>query len=285
MSVIEVFDASLDARVRMFRAGEEVDCFAVLTDSHVVVIDTFGTPEDAIQMMQLLKPKLEHRQLLVINTHQHYDHAWGNSIFTPDGEYPAPIIAHQHSKRVLERQRAVLLEKRVSDSRFATVEIVPPSLYFSETCSLDLGSLTLELFPAFGHSNDQVAIWIPEIQTLLPADALEFPFPELEVGEFPALMKTFQALKAKNPKVIAPCHGGIHDARLIDWNLAYFTQLETQATKANLPISELESPDLPERLGFSYSSALQMLGLQTGSDFYRQFHQHNCQAILRHVRG
>jgi hypothetical protein len=83
--------------------------------------------------------------------------------------------------------------------------------------------------------------------------------------------------------VIAPCHGGIHDARLIDWNLAYFTRLETRARMARLPLEMFDAPDLPEHLGFSYADALAMLGLQTGSDFYREFHQHNCKAVLKHL--
>ncbi len=285
MLVTEITHASLDARVRMFRVADEVDCYVVITNAQVIVIDTFSTPEEALEMMEVIKPELEHRQLLVINTHQHYDHAWGNIIFAAGGKYPAPIIAHQNSKQYLERQQATLLEMQASSERFENVKIVPPTLYFRDHFTIDAGDLTLELFPAFGHINDQVAIWIPEIETLLPADALEFPFPELEFGGFTALMNTFQILKNLNPKVIAPCHGGIYDARLIDWNIAYFTELETRARESRLGIDALEFSDLPERIGFSYLDALTMLGLETGSDFYRGFHLHNCKAILQHVNN
>ena len=85
MKVTEVTN-TWDARVRMFSAGDEVDCFVVLTDRFVVVIDTFSTPEDAAQMMELVRPELEGRQVLVVNTHQHYDHVWGNSLFAPGNE-------------------------------------------------------------------------------------------------------------------------------------------------------------------------------------------------------
>jgi glyoxylase-like metal-dependent hydrolase (beta-lactamase superfamily II) len=83
-----------DARVRMFSAGSEVDCFVVITDRYAVVIDTFSTPEDAAQMMELVRPELENRQLLVVNTHQHYDHVWGNSLFAAGKEFAAPILAN-----------------------------------------------------------------------------------------------------------------------------------------------------------------------------------------------
>ena len=285
MPVTEITHANLDPRIRMFRVAEEVDCFAVITSSHLIVIDTFSTPEEALEMMEVIKPNLKTRELLVINTHQHYDHAWGNIIFAADGAYPAPIVAHQNSKSYLEQQQKTLLEMQATNSRFENVKIIAPTQYFAENFRINAGDLTLELFPAFGHSGDQVAIWISEIRTLLPADALEFPFPEVEFGGFSALMKTFQAFKKLNPKVIAPCHGGIHDARLIDWNLAYFTELETRAKESKLSIDVLELPDLPEQIGFTYMEALAMLGLETGSDFYREFHQHNCKAVLQHVKN
>ena len=284
MPIVEIQHATLDARVRMFRAGEEVDCFVVVTDSHVIVIDTFSTPEEALEMMEVIEPNLKTRELLVINTHQHYDHAWGNSVFAADGEFPVPILAHQNSKHHLEQQRTTLLEKQASDSRFANVKIIAPTLYFSERCTINAGDLSLELFPAFGHTNDQVAIWIPEIQTLLAADALEFPFPYVaSSGSLEQLLSTMHNLKSLKPKVIAPCHGGIHDARLIDQNLAYYAKLEARVRAKALPIEALDLPDLPERLGFSFEDALAMLGLETASDFYRDFHQRNCKTLLKHV--
>jgi glyoxylase-like metal-dependent hydrolase (beta-lactamase superfamily II) len=200
MPVIEIKYPTLDARIRMFRAGEEVDCFAIVSNSHVVIVDTFSTPEEALEMMEVINPSLKTRELLVINTHQHYDHAWGNFIFAADGAYSAPIVAHQNSKAYLEQQHKTLLEMQAASLRFENVKIIPPTQYFAGNFIIKAGDLTLEFIEAFGHSGDQVAIWIPEIETLLPADALEFPFPELEFGKFSALMNTFGALKTLNPK-------------------------------------------------------------------------------------
>ena len=84
-----------DPRVRMFRSDPEVDCFAVVTRRHVVVVDTFGTPGEAAQMLALLGDDLAGRSLLVVNTHGHFDHAWGNALFAPGGPH-RPEVGQPH---------------------------------------------------------------------------------------------------------------------------------------------------------------------------------------------
>ena len=254
-----------DPRVRMFRSDPEVDCFAVITKRYVVVIDTFGTPQEALQMMKMLEPELPGRQLLVINTHQHYDHAWGNAIFD-DGQYPAPILAHQKSLELLHTKAAeahtYLASKQAENPRFAQAKIVAPTLGFSERFTIHGGSLTLELIPAPGHCEDQVVVWIPEIKTLLAADALEFPFPyAANPADLPVLLNTMRELKTLGARVILPCHGGIHGPKLIEQNLEYFAHLKTEQT--------------------SFEDAVLRLGLQpeTVSDFYREFHRRNLEAV------
>ena len=59
--IIPIFDMSTDERVRVFRRtfhglkefeGMEVDAYIVITDRHVIVLDTLLCPEDVSIMMQ-----------------------------------------------------------------------------------------------------------------------------------------------------------------------------------------------------------------------------------------
>jgi glyoxylase-like metal-dependent hydrolase (beta-lactamase superfamily II) len=250
-----------DPRVKMFRSDPEVDCFAVATERYMVVIDTFGTPEEALQMMEMLESKLQGRQLLVINTHQHYDHAWGNAIFEPYGRYPAPILAHQKSMDELPAARRKL-EQKQTDPRFSNVKIIAPTLTFSQRFTIQGGDLTLELIPAPGHCEDQVVIWIPEIKTLLAADALEFPFPyAANLADLPVMLQTMRELKVLGVEVILPCHGGIHGPDLIDKNLEYFTRIKL------------------EQLSFEDAVCWLRLQPENVSDLYRRFHKSNLEAV------
>jgi glyoxylase-like metal-dependent hydrolase (beta-lactamase superfamily II) len=274
-----------DARVRMFSAGDEVDCFVVLTDRFVVVIDTFSTPEDAAQMMELVRPALKGRQLLVVNTHQHYDHVWGNSLFAVGGEFAAPILASGLSREPARRQPARLLEKQAEESRFAGLQLLEPNLYFQGEFLIDGGDLSLHLLPAPGHTPDQIVVWIPEISVLLAADALEFPFPYVaNPADLPVMLETMRNLQALNAKTVLPCHGGVHDTSLIDRNLAYFAALEANVRKAipKLTSGWRELENLSDLIGFSFEDAVKSSGLEPEAvdEMYREFHQFNLTATV-----
>jgi glyoxylase-like metal-dependent hydrolase (beta-lactamase superfamily II) len=272
MPITEITYSNVDPRVRIFRAGSEVDCFAIITNSHVIVLDTFTTPEDALEMMEILKPKLEHRLLLVINSHQHSDHTWGNSVFAQDGVFPAPILAHKRSRDLLEEQHLKLLEDQVNQPRLVNVQIVPPTLYFSDRCTIDAEDLTLELIPAFGHTNDQIVVWIPKLETLLATDAFEFPFPYVaSLGDLERMLKTMLELQTLNPQIVLPCHGGLHDRSLITQNLEYFSWLEAR---------------MLAREDASFEAALkhQNVDINTVDEMYREFHELNIAATERFLK-
>lgn len=220
-----------DPRVRCFRSDPEVDCFAVVTERYVVVVDTFGTPQEAAQMMDFLRPVLPERQLLVVNTHDHYDHAWGNAVFAPDREFAAPIIAHaltRDPERRLESARKLAQKQGEEPDRFADTTLFFPTMTFTHEFVIDGGDLTLHLLPVPGHAPDQVALWIPELRFLLAADALEFPFPLLSsAADLPVLLGSIERLKALQPEVILPCHGGPHGPELLDWNTRYYERLQS----------------------------------------------------------
>ena len=275
-------------RVRMFRAGEEVDCFVVLTRRYAVVVDTFGTPEEAAQVMEAARADLEGRQLLVINTHQHYDHAWGNAVFALDGPYPASILAHEKGLAAARASTGKLATKQAQEARFANVRIAQPTLTFNEQFQIHGGDLSLELIPAPGHAEDQVVMWIPEIKTLLAADALEFPFPEVEVpDQLSVLLQTIQTLKTLGATTILPCHGGRRGPELISRNLGYFATLERhlQHTKPQLPEGWEAREDLPQLVGLPFEGIVSEMGLNPAQvpDLYREFHRINVRATLMNL--
>jgi glyoxylase-like metal-dependent hydrolase (beta-lactamase superfamily II) len=219
-----------DARIRLFRS-DDVDCFVVTTDRFVVVIDTMITPEEAAQMLTAIKPSLETRALLVVNTHQHTDHTWGNTVFEALG----PIIGHETSLEIARSQEALekLRDAHAKNPKYANVRIVPPTLTFTDRFTIHGGDLRLELIPAPGHSTDHVVVWIPELRLLLAADAAEHPWPYAKnPTDLPVLLETLRNLQAFHPSVVLPCHGGTSDPELISRNLTYYATLEDHAKRA-----------------------------------------------------
>jgi glyoxylase-like metal-dependent hydrolase (beta-lactamase superfamily II) len=273
-----------DARIRLFRS-EDVDCFVVTTDRFVVVMDTMITTDEATEMLTAIQPSLEHRALLTVNTHQHTDHTWGNAVFESLG----PIIGHEKSLEIARSQEALekLRAAQTKDAKYANVRIVPPTLTFTDRFTIHGGDLTLELIPAPGHSLDHVVVWIPELRTLLAADAAEHPWPYAKnPQDLPVLLETLRNLQMLNPSVVLPCHGGTSDPGLISRNLTYYATLEDHAKRAlelgTLPENWLELEDLPERIGWTFEDAARSIGLEPDgiAAFYKDFHVLNARATL-----
>jgi glyoxylase-like metal-dependent hydrolase (beta-lactamase superfamily II) len=52
----------------------------------ILVFDTFLTPQAAIDLRQLASDMLGRTPQIVINSHYHNDHIWGNQVFAPDAQ-------------------------------------------------------------------------------------------------------------------------------------------------------------------------------------------------------
>ncbi len=253
-----------DERVRVFRS-DDLDTFAVVTERFVVLVDTQMTLQNCQTILETLRPELATRGLLVVNSHQHDDHVWGNAAL-PNG---TPIIALEASLSVAydPRFQLSLEHKQREDSRFADVRIVPPNLTFTERFVICGGDLTLELLPAPGHSADQLVVWIPEIRTLLATDAAEHPLPYAsETRDLEKLRSTLRMLQTLEPAVVLPCHGATSDAELLARNLAYFDELERRVNAGEM---------------WSFEEVLRWMNLEPEkiAGFYRDFHKLNQQAM------
>jgi glyoxylase-like metal-dependent hydrolase (beta-lactamase superfamily II) len=287
LSLVERANTGWDKRIRSFTASDLVDLFTITTQRYLVVLDTGNAPEQMQEIIKAVESNLKGRQLLVINSHQHFDHAWGNALFTPEGLYPAPIISHDLSVKLLKEnpQDALgfLQEMQATRPYLSNVKIVAPTLTFASTFSIHGGDLTLELFPTPGHSSDHISLWIPEIKTILAADTAEHPIPYAAPdGSIAQLERDLQHLKSFDPSIVLPCHGGTQEPALIDRNLQYFKTLREKIATAP-SLESIEPDDAPTHIHWTFEDAMQNLGLSgsTFGDFYHGLHVRNIQSILK----
>lgn len=290
--LIEVSNRGWDERLRVFCADDEVETFALLTRRYFVLIDTTATPETAAAILAAVRPSLDGRQLLVVNTHADYDHAWGNAVFAgPDAILLAPIIAHEKARERLASQQAHddLAKRQRENPRFASVRLVAPTLTFVDTLKIHGGDLTLELLPTPGHTADHISIWIPELRLLLAGDAAEHPFPYVHAAaDLPILLASLRRLVDLHPALVLPCHGETTDPALLTRNLAYFAAIEHHARDtmitSRIPANWREREDLPELIGFPYEAALRLAETDPATVSpafsYRGFHLEAVRATL-----
>ncbi|GGM19862.1 MBL fold metallo-hydrolase [Deinococcus aerophilus] len=292
--VEEVRPPGVDPRIRVFHAGEEVDTFVVLTRRFAVFIDTMSTPALMRQVIERVRPALQGRPVLVVNTHADWDHVYGNQLFAAGGELPGLIVGSFRTRQRLLDPAASgrLAAQQAEDRRFEEVRLVPPEVVFTEGLTLDGGDLTLELIPTPGHTPDHCSVWIPELRTLLAGDAAEFPFPSVQSGEtLEQVRNSLRRLVALDPAVVLPCHGGTTDPALLEHNLTYFRVLREALQDSPLAArgAFLSDGDLPPPL--TYEHILAGLGASPSRvpTLYREFHLDAVRATLdewaQHTQG
>lgn len=291
--IIPVLDMSPDERVRVFRRtfyginefeGMEVDAYIVVTDHHVVVLDTLLCPEDVSFMLQSVNNKLQGRSLLCIDSHADWDHAWGNCFFT--GKNSAPIIAHDHCFQRLKSAEAQneLLEFQQRSSTFKNVFLLPPTITFDERFTIHDGNLTIELLHAPGHHLDQIVAWIPELRLLLAFDAVEYPVPLIEGAHcVPFMFTTLERLIALQPQRVLCSHGKTSSPDQVKQNLAYIGEIEKRCKillQKQLP-STKELDNVPELINYPFDEVVGDKTQTIDWMFYTQAHANNCHAIMQ----
>jgi glyoxylase-like metal-dependent hydrolase (beta-lactamase superfamily II) len=176
---------------------------AIASKKGLIVIDTSGFPSTAGKMRAIIEREFKRRDFaFVINTHFHWDHAWGNQAFPEatiigqegcpammagDKEYLANRV--QYMKERLQDQKAKLAQADPSSIEAQNIRrsigqverdikdhsegfaITPPQVTFNDRMTWDLGDLTLKMY-FFGraHSGTDIFIYIPEEGILLTGD-------------------------------------------------------------------------------------------------------------------
>jgi len=272
--------SGLDRRVTIVRAGDEVDAIFVLTEKFGVLLDTLATPELCAEALGLLRPLLDGRRLLVVNTHMDWDHFWGNAAL-PAG---TTIFAHAGAlTRLRDGSAAALLADKQADPRYAHVRLVEPTITFDSTLVLDGGDLHIELFHTPGHTPDHLAAWIPELQLCLAADAVESPVPEVwseAPSDLANLVASLRRIADLRPAMLLPAHGQTTSPDVVANNRAYFDALARRVAALRPEILRATEPTrLP---GLSLESFALLAPMPEATlDFYRACHARNFAATVR----
>lgn len=287
---------SEDQRLRVFRRtfvaqGEseamDVDAYVITTERYTIICDTLLCPEDMAQVMQEIRGELAGRQLLVINSHADWDHAWGNGYFT--GTHAAPIIAHHHCRERLQADEAKtgLANFQRRDPTFGNTTLTPPTITFTDTLTIYGGDLTLELIPAPGHHLDHIAVWLPELRQLLAFDAVENLIPIIENAEaVESMFATLERFLHMQPQRVLCSHGKTTSIDTVKWNLAYLREAERRArdTLAARPGYHPSNAELEEAallINYPFSEVSAGSAEFTNSKFYAWAHNNNVRCIMQ----
>ena len=146
----------------------------VLGDGEALVIDTRSTYVQAREIIAHLRELTPFPVTVVVDTHGHFDHAFGNRIFRP-----ATIWGHDDCVPFMQRtgearKVTIAREQPALAVDVAEVEIDPPDRTFATETTIEIGGRPLELrFIGRGHTDHDILIAVAGTDVLFAGDLLE----------------------------------------------------------------------------------------------------------------
>jgi glyoxylase-like metal-dependent hydrolase (beta-lactamase superfamily II) len=249
----------------------------IVNESDVVIVDSYTTPAAATALIKEIRSITPNPVRVLINTHFHIDHSFGNQAFPPEVE----IISHEYTREVIasggsvsgrgyelvvgmmtEQQARILsaldtvtdagarsrLEDRVDwyDQFFSGVASVvptPPTRTFSDRMTLFRGDREIRiLFLGRGHTAGDVIVHLPEEKVLISGDFFQSGLPYMGDGFFPEWVDSLERLKSLEFDWIIGGHGApFQDRERINHLQTYLRDFWAQATslfEAGVPVNE-----------------------------------------------
>lgn len=226
---------------------------AVVCGDGLLVIDTRANHVQAAEMVESLRKISRLPVRWVINTHHHWDHTFGNQVF-PD----AAIWGHDRCVKAMRLHGETMRTqvKALAPDQAATLDavvITPPSFTFATTATVTFGGTAVEMrYLGRGHTDNDIAISLPERNVLFAGDLIEEGAPPSFNDSFPLdWPETVAALLPLAGGAVVPGHGAIVDNGFVARQL---DELQIVARLARERFADGMTPEVAGEMSGPYSS-------------------------------
>ena len=214
----------------------------IVGDSDVILVDDGTTPTAARALLEDLKKVTDKPVRWVINTHFHYDHTDGNSVFGPEVQ----IIGHEYVRHAIadldvvhrdplktamtnmaleiERLKPQIVEEKIFERRAAllkqlaaveqdlrelkTLKPTPPNMTYTSQMTLHQGAREVQLlFLGRGHTQGDTVVFLPKERIVCTGDLMESRLAYMGDAMFDEWITTLDALKKLDFDIVLPGHG------------------------------------------------------------------------------
>jgi glyoxylase-like metal-dependent hydrolase (beta-lactamase superfamily II) len=204
----------------------------VVGEESALVVDTRGSERQGRELADEIR-WLTGCQLIVANTHHHYDHAFGNFAFLP-----ADMWAHEQcSARLRADSRTTQFALAAAMPEFAAeyteIRITPPSKTFRESVKLELGNRTVELTHfGRGHTDNDIVAIVPDVHVVFAGDLIEQGGPPSFEDSYPMDWPgTLSRLLEVTQGPVVPGHGEVVSRAFVEGQLADLAALAQLARR------------------------------------------------------
>jgi glyoxylase-like metal-dependent hydrolase (beta-lactamase superfamily II) len=213
----------------------------IVDDDEVLIVDSSITPASARALVADIKAISPKPVRYVIDSHYHYDHAFGNQIFGPEVQ----VIGHDNTRRrlltnVMEQytylnsvqpvparvdalkqriaqekdpQQKAALERQVASSlayleQVKEIRVTPPAVTFNDTMTLVRGQREIRLlYLGRGHTDTDVVLYLPKERIVCTGDLMESVVSYAGDSYPEEWIATLDKLRALDFDTVMPGHG------------------------------------------------------------------------------
>jgi glyoxylase-like metal-dependent hydrolase (beta-lactamase superfamily II) len=265
--VVEVGPGVYALRYRFF----DQQIGLIVGEDEALVIDTRTTLRHADELQADIHRITPLPVTVVVNTHGHSDHCFGNHAFRP-----SPIWGHVRCAAMIRRTGALQragLRRAMPDLAAELDEVVldPPDRTFDDATTLDLGGRGVELrYIGRGHTDNDIVVLVPDAGVLFAGDLLENGAPPYFGDGFPIdWPATVEALLPMVDGAVVPGHGDVADrafalSQLDDLRAVAALAREVRGGAIDVETAVARAPFGPERSREPIDRALAQLRGELG---------------------
>lgn len=205
----------------------------VFTSEGAVFIDSAQILTYLLDTIEFARSRGDIKYL--INTEPHIDHIFGNHWFAG----VCPVIAHEkinkdfflvpgtmdgydYSVDVLTRQDPKGLEHMPSREKYI---VNRPQITFSEHMTLKVGEHTFMLYHTPGHSDSQIAVYVPEERVVFVGDTV---FSDCQLwlhsANIEELLKSLEFIHTLDVDYVIPGHGPVVTKSYLEEQIAFIQE-------------------------------------------------------------
>lgn len=185
----------------------------IVSGGECVLVDTAATERRALGLKRAVAAVSPAAPRIVVNTHFHGDHSFGNFVFADS----AVVVAHERCRA--EMAGAGLgLTGLWPDVRWGDIELALPALVYRDRLTLHVGGIDAELIhPGVAHTTGDTVVWLPDRRVLFTGDLIMSEVtPFVPMGSVSGSLAAIAAMRELGPLTVVPGHGPVGGAELLD---------------------------------------------------------------------
>jgi glyoxylase-like metal-dependent hydrolase (beta-lactamase superfamily II) len=188
----------------------------VIGDGALLVVDTRSSERQARELQGEIRRVSAH-PWIVVNTHHHFDHTFGNGAFAGVeiwGHELCTVAMHEFGETARHRVAGDLPDLA---EELAEVTITVPTRTFADRAMLDVGGREVTLHHlGRGHTDNDIVVAVPDAQVVFAGDLIEQGAPPYFGDSYPLDWPTSNTRMLELIEgPVVPGHGDVVDADFV----------------------------------------------------------------------